>query len=386
MKNVTLKEFFTTVGCGLWQALRWVVGIFGYKDNSKFGIFLRRVFAGSLSLIIFTIAVIFLISVYNFCKNEYNNCSEDDSAVNTYVSRNIYYHDKGDGKGYIFNYHTGETLINHVAWIAKPNDGDSLVCYSDGKKRGYFNAFTGKIAIEPSFNRAWVFSDGIAAVEKDGGIIFIDHDGKQVIHKSFEFSYLSDGYCFHNGYSIIAWGNCHFGLINKKGEWVLPPKYLDLRRGINGYWIVKDKDGYGLVDDSMKMVLPCKYLYIEVDEKDLLVQNEDHTMQRLNFDLSVKDNFVCSEVEQMIYETDQLDKNGHAVMAVAACRTYSVDGVLPTYYGLLDAAGHPLTKPAYDKITAVGKDLYLCKTNTGGIMLNGRGEKVNVKLSRFDKQ
>jgi hypothetical protein len=39
MKKVTFKEFFTTIGCGLWQAVRWVAGIFDYKDDSKFGIF-----------------------------------------------------------------------------------------------------------------------------------------------------------------------------------------------------------------------------------------------------------------------------------------------------------------------------------------------------------
>ena len=378
MKKVTFKEFFTTIGCGLWQAVRWVAGIFDYKDDSKFGIFIRRVFAGSLSLIVFAIAVIMMAFVYEFCKNRYiNSAEEDDGAENTYVSRYVYYHDKGDGMGYIFNLYTGETLIKHVAWIAKPSVGDSLVCYSDGKKRGYFNAYTGKIAIEPSFEKAWIFSDGLAAVEKDGGIIFIDHAGRQVFNKSFEFSYNSDGYCFHDGYSIIAWGSCHFGVINKKGEWAIPPKYLDLHRAKNGYWVIKDKEGYGLMNDSMKMVLPCKYRYIDVEENDILVQNEDYSMQRLNEDLSVKDDFVFADVEQLFYNSDRVDKDGNPIVMAASCRAYKVDEGISDHYGLMDATGKPLTKPSFEEIDAVENDLYLCKIGNEGILLNGRGKKVN---------
>lgn len=37
MKKVTFKEFFATLFGGLWQAILWVVGLFGYKDESSFG-------------------------------------------------------------------------------------------------------------------------------------------------------------------------------------------------------------------------------------------------------------------------------------------------------------------------------------------------------------
>lgn len=74
----------------------------------------------------------------------------------------------------------GETTITGIKWIAKPLGMDSLVCYSDGEKRGYFNKFTGQPVIKPQYDHAWVFSDGLAAVDDDGWIKFIDATGKVV--------------------------------------------------------------------------------------------------------------------------------------------------------------------------------------------------------------
>ena len=55
-----------------------------------------------------------------------------------------------------------------------PLGKDTLVCFSDGKKRGYFSKNTGKVIIEPKYVHAWVFSDGLASVEEDGYIKFFD--------------------------------------------------------------------------------------------------------------------------------------------------------------------------------------------------------------------
>ena len=75
----------------------------------------------------------------------------------------------------------------HIAWIANPLGKDTLVCFSDGKKRGYFSKNTGKVIIEPKYDHAWVFSDGLASVEEDGYIKFIDGTGKVVIDKNMVY-------------------------------------------------------------------------------------------------------------------------------------------------------------------------------------------------------
>ena len=375
-----MKKKITTIGCGIWKLCRWIASIFGYKDESRYGIYVRRVFAGALTFLVFYFACLIIFYTYEDFKDD--NIENEDTGDGTegaiyqrYISRRIYMFDKGDGNGYIYNTYTGEKLIEHIAWIQKPIDGDYLVCYSNGQKRGYFNAFTGKVVIPPIYKNAWIYSDGLAAVRKANDIYFIDHHGKLAFKKSFEISYISDGYCFHNGYSIIAMGTCHYGVINKKGEWAIPPKYIDLARADKGYWIVKDKNGYGLINDSMKMVLPCSFNYLSVDDNSIMVQYKDHRMQRLNFNLTVKDEFVCNEIDPLTYETNRIDKKKNQILAVAPCKSYRVNG---GNVGLMNAKGHPLTKPIYDEIEAVNPYLYLCKLAGGdGILINNHGKKVN---------
>ena len=58
-------------------------------------------------------------------------------------------------------------------------------------------------------------------------------------------------------------------------------------------------------------------------------------------------------------------------MAVATCLCYEAEC---DWYGLMSPDGKLLTPPSYISIEAVGKDLYLCKTNYDrGVLLNSKG-------------
>ena len=60
--------------------------------------------------------------------------------------------------------------------------------------------------------------------------------------------------------------------------------------------------------------------------------------------------------------------------AVATCMRYEAEC---GWYGLLSPEGKLLTFPLYRGIEAVGKDLYLCKTDYGrGVLLNSKGQRV----------
>lgn len=88
-----------------------------------------------------------------------------------YVSRNVSY---SQSAGKVENFKTGETIRN-VDWIYKSVDGDSMVCFASKGKRGYFNKFTGKVVIKPQYKRAWIFSEGLACVEENDTLFFINH-------------------------------------------------------------------------------------------------------------------------------------------------------------------------------------------------------------------
>lgn len=374
-----MKNIAKTIWSTFLRGFRW---LFVSQSESKFGTFIRRAFITSIAIMLFALIALSIVCSYEYVRNKYaTNKTENEeqyASDDIYISRNIYFHNPSDSMGYIYNYHTNEKLIEDVGLVAKPVDGDKLICFSTGIKRGYFNAYTGKIVIRPCYDKAWVFSDGLAAVQKGKDLFFINHKGKRAFKKSFEFSDNADGYCFHNGYCIIAVGDCHFGVINKKGEWAIPPIYVDLKRRLDDYWIVKNKDGYGLMKGFRKMILPCKYIYMDIDDFGILVQNKDYTMQRLNFDLTIKDKFVCEEIEPLLYSTPKLNKKGGHIMAVASCNSYSVGGRNNGYgYGLIDYKGRPLTKPIFSQIVALNKNVFLCKQEDNGILLNNHGEKIN---------
>ena len=229
MKRVSAKMFFTVLWRGVCQALGWFFGLFGYKRDGKFAKCVWGLFAtsGSIVMTLFALALLSCLgeSVYNrWIRNHY--CDDEYCYHSEYVNRDIYFHNTVDGKGYIYNKRTGEKLIRHIAWIAKPTDKDSLICFSDGKKRGYFSKNTGKVVIEPKYDHAWIFSDGLASVEDGGYIKFIDATGKVVIDKNMSYIPNMEGYVFHGGYCVVDTDDGEqCGLMDKKGNIVLPMEY-----------------------------------------------------------------------------------------------------------------------------------------------------------------
>ena len=106
-----------------------------------------------------------------------------------------------------------------ACWIAKPEEKDSLICFSDGIKRGYFNKNTGDVVVEPKYNHAWVFSEGLASVDDNGTIKFIDGNGNVIIDKNMPYIPDMDGYMFHGGYCVVGTEDGdHYGLMDKTGN------------------------------------------------------------------------------------------------------------------------------------------------------------------------
>lgn len=51
MEKVTGKQFFTTLGAGIWQSICWFCNLCGYKDKSLYGLFVKRVFTGCVTIL-----------------------------------------------------------------------------------------------------------------------------------------------------------------------------------------------------------------------------------------------------------------------------------------------------------------------------------------------
>ena len=260
MKRVSAKVFFTVLWRGLCQALGWFFGLFGYKRDGNFAKCVWGLFASSAAVIVAIMAGMLVWSLgETFYEKHYKeaHCYDPECSCSQHLSRNVYYHNQYDGKGYVFNTLTGEKTVKHIDWIVEPTGKDSLVCYSDGKKRGYFNKYSGQVVIEPKYNHAWIFSEGIACVDEDGSIKFIDSTGKVVIDKHMTYVPDMDGYLFHGGYCVVGSEDGNYGLMDKKGLMVMEPEYgtIDLNEEY-GLWRVKKGEEMAVFDKDLNIVMP----------------------------------------------------------------------------------------------------------------------------------
>lgn len=373
----------------------WFTVILGMQDESKYGKFLRRVVGGSFALIMLLLAGSALSSCinhiyYRYLANSYYNSS---GYVGQYLSRNAtYYSQEYQTDGYVET-RDGKKTIKDIHWIAKPLGDDSLVCYSNGDARGYFNMLTGELAVKPQYKHAWVFSDGLASVDDNGWIKFIDANGNVAIDPKIPYIAGAEGYVFHNGHCVLHSNRRDkFGMIDKHGNWVMKADY-DRIQPVDTFWIASKGGKQCVISKNMTVVLPFIDAVLWVSDNGISAEMADHTIRKYDLQGNIVDTFLISSVENMIYETDELrylktnngddegnligeteDLNPSPVHKTARCKRYEAAS---GWYGLMSPEGKVLTNPAYSEITAIGYDLYLCKNGSmSGEVLNGKGMKV----------
>lgn len=115
---------------------------------------------------------------------------------------------------------------------------DPIVIYSTGGKRGYYDMSALNYLTEAVYDHAWIFSEGLAAVAKDGLVGFINEAGETVI--PFRYDYVPGyDYVFKDGFARIYSREGKAGLIDRQGQIVVPVEYDNI-----GDW---QKEGYRIV-------------------------------------------------------------------------------------------------------------------------------------------
>ena len=397
-KTKSMKRAFCLFWHGLTALLVGMVEllyvILGMRDDSKYGKVLRRVVGTCFTLMVLFVTVAMVIAFYQEVISKYTcrRYYEDAYCSTQYLSPSVTYHTFYGENGYVKT-SDGDKTIKGIAWIALPLGNDSLVCYSDGKKRGYFNKYTGEIAIRPKYRHAWIFSDGLASVDDEGWIKFIDASGRVVIDPKIPYMPEEDEYMFHDGRCIIPDSSReHFGLIDKQGKWLLEPKYTSVLPD-GEYLIIENSQGQSVLDKSLNTLIPWTDGEFSVEDEYISVTLSNHVLQRYNFSGELVEDFYISDISLLTYESDELrytttknyseegvltseteEPEPSPVLKVAKCRSYEAEN---GWYGLMTPDGRIVTPPSYESIKAIGYDLYLCKDNyDDGVVLNGRGEQL----------
>ena len=354
-----------------------------FKPETRFGKIVWRVFAISSSIVVLIGAIVLVRWAigeigYNRRVKQYERMVNSPTYLhdyyNNYVSPCVIFHD--DFPGYLYNTTLGRRTETGIEWICKSSDGDSLACYNKDDKRGYFNRFTGEVAIPPQYEKAWIFSEGLACVMEKGMLHFIDHKGRKAIDKEFPYSNCLYDYCFHNGLCVMLGDGNRVGLIDQQGNWVVEPQYYDMDYSTKGFWRTIDRDyHYGLMDAQGQVLLPTEFDYIEIDERDscIFVRHLNHLEQVLDFECNVINPCYFTEVIQVTYLTEVFDEEGEQKVAVANCFIYRNRD---WYYGLMDKNGKVLTPPRYTSIYAIGPDRYRCYGPNGSVILDDKGREI----------
>jgi hypothetical protein len=137
------------------------------------------------------------------------------------------------------------------------SEGLAAASPSDTPLWGFIDT-TGTCVIEPQFLRAYSFSNGRAAVEKNGAFGYIDPDGEMVIKPQY-----ANARRFGNGHAPVLVeqsGEETWGYIDRSGEMVIEPQYANALPFSEGRAVV-DADGdsfdneYRFIDRSGKVVL-----------------------------------------------------------------------------------------------------------------------------------
>jgi hypothetical protein len=124
-------------------------------------------------------------------------------------------------------------------------------------KYGYIND-AGKIIIEPQFDKAENFSDGLAEIQIGGKYGFIDSTGRIIIIPQFD-NYVGK---FSEGLAIVNISG-KYGYINKAGKIIIPPQFYGANNFSEGLALVANdeiyKNSWGYIDKSGKFVIEPIY-------------------------------------------------------------------------------------------------------------------------------
>ena len=118
----------------------------------------------------------------------------------------------------------------------------------------------GKLIVDYKYDKIYSFSEGLAAVMKDGKYGYIDKKGVEVVPLVYE-----DGSSFSEGLAVVK-SNGKNGFIDKNGKMVIEPRFARacwvsvFSEGLAPVYFSDDSAGY--IDPAGNLTIPAKFTYV----------------------------------------------------------------------------------------------------------------------------
>ena len=170
------------------------------------------------------------------------------------------------------------TFLDCKSQDLKPFRVDKLWGYKDNQ---------GNIKIEPQYQYATKFVVNIAIVAKNDSLGAIDSNNNLII--PFKYQYLKplDSTEFLFGHRAIYYGEYNIGVMTRNQQVKINPEYRFISKHNNSYTVTKQEDSlleksptgdvrsmnffYGLLDINGKVLIPCKYDFLNWLNDSLIV-------------------------------------------------------------------------------------------------------------------
>ena len=296
--------------------------------------------------------------------------------ANNHLSKNVKVYMFKDDTYRVYDVCKGEYTTPKLNWISDAPQNDSLSVYAVTGKRGYININTGKIVInaeENEYSKAWVFSEGLAAVKRGDKIGFINAKNEVVI--PFKYDYYNKernygfGYLFHNGFCVMTNAEGRLGLIDIKGNWKREAIYDDISEPKwRGCRLISRNGMYGVLDSMCKEIYPVEYNSIGIVQ-DGFVLSKVGAKWKEDDNGKMLQPFMFDETELLSHQESTNEYDYEYILSDYA--KYKVDNC----YGLMKrSTGKPITLAIYSDIEMFSKtsfkvqnaetsDWYLIDTN-----------------------
>lgn len=306
------------------------------------------------SMMLFSVGFVVLVGYALYVDNYGKYC------VNHNLTKNMKVYKFKDDTYRVYDVCKEEYTTPKLSWISEAPKDDSLAVYANKGKRGYINVNTGKICIDAETNyysKAWVFSEGLAAVKKNNKIGFINTKNEVVI--PFKYDYYNKerdfgfGYLFYNGYSVMTNADGKLGLIDTKGDWKIEAKYDDVSAPKwRGCRLISMNGKYGVLDSLCNELYPVEYNYIGIVQ-DGFVLSKDGEKWKVDEKGKTLQSFMFDETELL----------SNKIAADEYCSEYKLSDYakykVDNCYGLMKrSTGKPITLAIYSDIEMFSDNLF----------------------------
>jgi hypothetical protein len=223
---------------------------------------------------------------------------------------------------------------------------------SPEEKWGYLDT-TGQMAIDPIFDHAREFSEGLAAVNFNGKWGYINSKGEWIIPASFRAAY-----SFKNGIARIQTLHKKYGFIKKTGDFILAPIYDEI---------------YDFHSARARLINGPVQQYIN---------SKGDTINRIGFPQASDFKNGWARVKEVFYGF--IDTTGKKIIETKYERIYYPSGDMIRFklngkYGFLNKNGRQLIPPEYDFATDFQKDVAMARQNDASFLLNKQGGKIPIQ-------